>query len=163
MTKKRQQKMTREFRIFSIDQRKKVVQEIEQGLLTKQQALDKYNIVDSATLRSWILHHAKDATKILNSKPTPLEKRKAVYRIINGEATVNAIAAEMMVSVSSVFKWVKEIKSEIAKPAITLPIISGRESEIDSLKLKVASLETMIDIAEKELKIDIRKKSGTKQ
>jgi hypothetical protein len=37
------------------------------------------------------------------------------------------------------------------------------QKQVEMLKLKVEALETMIDIAEKQLKIDIRKKSGTKQ
>jgi hypothetical protein len=34
---------------------------------------------------------------------------------------------------------------------------------IEEQKLKIAGLEAMIDVAEKELNIDIRKKSGTRQ
>ena len=37
------------------------------------------------------------------------------------------------------------------------------KKEPDILKLKIAALETMIDIAEKEYNIEIRKKAGTKQ
>jgi len=37
------------------------------------------------------------------------------------------------------------------------------EAALELAKLKNAALEMMIDIAESELKIDIRKKSGTKQ
>lgn len=36
------------------------------------------------------------------------------------------------------------------------------QAQLDQLKLKNAALETMISIAEKQLKINIRKKSGTK-
>lgn len=37
------------------------------------------------------------------------------------------------------------------------------EAALNLAKLKITALETMIDIAESELNIDIRKKSGTKQ
>jgi len=37
------------------------------------------------------------------------------------------------------------------------------QKQVEMLKLKVEGLETMIDIAEEQLKIDIRKKPGTKQ
>lgn len=37
------------------------------------------------------------------------------------------------------------------------------EAALKMAKLKITALETMIDIAESELNIDIRKKSGTKQ
>ena len=36
------------------------------------------------------------------------------------------------------------------------------QAQLEQLKLKNAALETMISIAEKQLKINIRKKSGTK-
>jgi transposase-like protein len=36
------------------------------------------------------------------------------------------------------------------------------QAQLEQLKLKNVALETMISIAEKELKINIRKKSGTK-
>lgn len=45
--------------------------------------------------------------------------------------------------------------------------LSKRNNELEAAlkmaKLKITALETMIDIAESDLNIDIRKKSGTKQ
>ncbi len=37
------------------------------------------------------------------------------------------------------------------------------QAQIDNLQLKNVALETMINIAEKQLNVDIRKKSGSKQ
>ncbi|WP_302042746.1 hypothetical protein [Rhodocytophaga aerolata] len=37
------------------------------------------------------------------------------------------------------------------------------QAQIDKLQLKNTALETMINIAEKQLNVDIRKKSGSKQ
>ena len=37
------------------------------------------------------------------------------------------------------------------------------QRQLEQAKLKIAGLETLIDVAEQELKISIRKKSGTKQ
>ena len=36
-------------------------------------------------------------------------------------------------------------------------------AELAAAQLKIAGLETLIDLAEQELQFDIRKKSGTKQ
>lgn len=41
--------------------------------------------------------------------------------------------------------------------------IKELEAELAAARLKIASLNTLIEVAEKELEIDIRKKSGTKQ
>lgn len=48
-------------------------------------------------------------------------------------------------------------KSDLAKELALL------QSKLLATELKVSGLETMIDVAEKALNIDIRKKSGTKQ
>lgn len=40
--------------------------------------------------------------------------------------------------------------------------LEALEEQLAQAKLKIAGLETLIDIAEQELQIDIRKKSGTK-
>jgi hypothetical protein len=41
--------------------------------------------------------------------------------------------------------------------------IKNLEKELKLEKLKTLALETVIDVAEKELKIDIRKKAGAKR
>lgn len=162
MAKANRLKMDRSFRVFPEDQRRKIVQEIENGLFTRQQAREKYNIVDNGTLRSWILLYSSNPQAILKPKSTPAGRRKAVYEILQGEATVEQVARQMRVSLQVVSAWVREIRSkeigEIAEDGK-----GGRDKQMEALQLKVAALETMIDIAERDLKIDIRKKSGTKQ
>ena len=44
-----------------------------------------------------------------------------------------------------------------------LTIIRLLEDELNKEKLKTAALTTLIDIAERDLKIDIKKKRGAKQ
>lgn len=41
--------------------------------------------------------------------------------------------------------------------------LKALEQELAAAKLRIAGLETLIDVAEEELSIQIRKKSGTKQ
>lgn len=48
-------------------------------------------------------------------------------------------------------------------PSVSLPIQKELEEALRMANLKITALETMIDIAESELNIDIRKKSATKQ
>ena len=65
-------------------------------------------------------------------------------------------------------KNIAEIQSGILSPDQELPsLTSGSpvqelEEELRLAKLKITALEMMIHIAEQELDIDIRKKSGTK-
>jgi transposase len=56
----------------------------------------------------------------------------------------------------------KEINKTPAERALEVEI-SALKEELKHEKLRTEALSTMIDIAEKELKISIRKKSGTKQ
>jgi transposase-like protein len=155
------------FRIFPEEERKRIVAQIEQGEITRQQALQQYGIADPDTLRSWILRYAVSPERILGKIFTKADKRQAAYRIINGEISNSQLATELKVGTSTLRKWTRDVRAEMglsktSKDTPSLVEISSHEQTLD-LRLKVAALETMIDIAEKELNIDIRKKSGTKQ
>ena len=67
----------------------------------------------------------------------------------------------------TVWAWVREIRKELSlespQDKSAPKTLSKEAEELASLRLKVSALETMIDIAESELGVDIRKKSGTKQ
>lgn len=71
--------------------------------------------------------------------------------------------------------WRRQFRSEIA---FTLPVMTEKEkqkleaahkrlkeleNQLEQAQMKNIALETMIDIAEEQLKISIRKKSGPKQ
>jgi transposase-like protein len=159
-----------DFRIFSKDDRKKIVALIDQSELTRQQAMQQYGIVDPETLRSWILRYSTDPENVLGKIFTKAEKRQAAYRVITGEVSTSQLAVELSVDPSSLRRWVRDVRAEIGLSKSSKGIAPPSSNEItshyqtmDDLRLKIAALETMIDIAEKELNIDIRKKSGTKQ
>lgn len=156
------------FRIFSKDERKKIVALIDQGEITRQQAMQQYGIAKPETLRSWILRYSANPENILGKVFTKAEKRQAAYRIITGEVSNSELATELRVDPATLRRWIRDVRSEIGvsksgKIAPSLGEITSHHQTVDDLRLKVAALETMIDIAEKELNIDIRKKSGTKQ
>jgi transposase-like protein len=65
---------------------------------------------------------------------------------------------EMMAEQSS-----KEVNSELFEKLDSQIDIDELAAKLAAAHLKIAGLETLIEVAEKELKIDIRKKSGTKQ
>lgn len=77
---------------------------------------------------------------------------------------------------STLFGWKKEFGSGINIPKINVALSSEDSASnelykenkalrkaLEIINTKVIGLETMIDIAEKELQIDIRKKSGSKR
>lgn len=165
MAKSQPPKFERPFLIFAHDERKRIVDEVQSGQLTFREALSKYNIINKNTLRSWLLKYGNDPKSILAQKLTNADRRRAAYRVIYQEATPAEVAAEMGVGLFSVWGWVRKYRNEtpIENPIIQSVEKSVRQTEVDDLKLKVAALEMMIDVAEKELNIDIRKKSGTKR
>jgi len=81
------------------------------------------------------------------------------------------------ISCGTVSRWVREYKGENTELSSPKPDdmaknkpVDPKEAEILALKkaleyanLKIRALDTMIDIAEEQLKIDIRKKSGAKR
>ena len=105
-------------------------------------------------------------------------KRKIAREYLSGKFSYAVAAEEYGLKnkgvVREFVKWYKKslylesMESEQPVPDPTKPSSSPEElkalkSELEKAKLKIAGLEALIDIAEQELQIDIRKKSGTKQ
>jgi transposase len=111
------------------------------------------------------------------------EKLKIVQEYINSDVTMTALMAKYDIAgMGSISRWMRnfgfqapspqtlELNKQMAKE--TNKTLKERELEqkirelekaLDYEKLRTRALETMIDIAENDLKIPIRKKSGTKQ
>jgi transposase len=95
-------------------------------------------------------------------------------RITLGEATQRFNLNDASI-VAMLPQWRKKYSSEIA---LTLPVMTEKErqktealqkrtreleKQLEDTQMKNAALETLIDVAEEQLKISIRKKSGPKQ
>jgi len=106
-------------------------------------------------------------------------KQNAVYRVLfNGEAIELVIEELGISSIYTINNWMNSYKKKIEHGLITLPPMSEKQKD-DSQALKqrnkelekalkeanlmILALNTMIDHAEKNLNIPIRKKHGTKQ
>ena len=107
------------------------------------------------------------------------EKRWLVREIQSGRMTPGEVK-ELLAPVSKapdslIRKWQKQYSSDID---FTLPVMTEKEKakldaahkrlkelekQLEHAQMKNIALETMIDIAEEQLKIVIRKKSGPKQ
>lgn len=154
---------------FSKEQKIKIVEEIESGQLTRKEAMEKYNIVGHQTLNSWLIQFGANPEDVVKKQYKRADQRLAAFKIIRGEDTVDQVARTMKVSVGTVTMWVRKFKNEVpskpdrkSKTQESSSLSKDQQKELEELRLKVAGLEMMIDIAEKNLKIDIRKKSGTK-
>ena len=108
---------------------------------------------------------------------SPSEKRSVIRAVASG---MSAQQAHILFNISSahvVRSWMREFKEDNAELRIPNPIEVAKktaktpeQSELEVMRkaleeatMKIQALDTMIDIAEEQLKIDIRKKSGARQ
>ena len=104
-------------------------------------------------------------------------KRKIAKEYIEGNQSTTQLAQYYNVPHQSISRWAKQFCSELA-PETTIISMTEQEQkdyellkqQNDSLKRKLEfeqmknfALETMIDLAQQELGIDVRKNSGAKQ
>jgi transposase-like protein len=109
-------------KFYSESFKKEVVREVKAGLLSKAEALRKYDIPGSSTIIRWI-------------------------RKFDGKTT----------NYRQVMDYKKSDKEALIKR------IKELERKLEDEQIRSEGLSKMIDIAEGQLKISIRKKSATKQ
>ncbi|WP_205487263.1 transposase [Aquimarina sp. BL5] len=123
---------------YSLSFKLQVVHEIEQGLLTRTQALDKYGIQARSTIRTWLKKYGKfdyDFSVNRSMSKTPeqrileleqqvklLEKQKARAEFLAERADKKAIIFDMMIDIAEEEfnipirkKHVPELSKNIAK------------------------------------------------
>jgi transposase-like protein len=104
-------------------------------------------------------------------------KRKVCEELLSGQISIGDIARKYNIpGAGTIMRWVRWFQKE-QEYLISLQNMNDSpthsehntnksdqdlSTEIQTAKIKIATLETMIDIAEKQFNIDIRKKSGTK-
>ena len=139
--------------------------------MTREEVCFKYGMSGGA-LRGWIARKNNPIIKKAIVQFDNDRRREVARAIIEGRMTVKE--AQHLYSIpaaETIRHWVRKLKKEdrgitktkaAAMPSIT-PVDDQRMDELAEAKLRISALETMIDIAEKQFKINIRKKSGAKQ
>jgi len=155
---------------------KKLVKLVEDGN-NRQQLIDQYGMT-YGTLCSWMQRYGSESYQKLKPKAySNLQKRTICAAIYNGQMTIQEACKSFNVKHNRLIrKWLQDFKSE----KIDLYIENKdhqmdkkkqpKNAEVEALKkaleeaeLKIYALNTLIDVAEDQLKIKIRKKSGAKQ
>jgi transposase-like protein len=146
------------------------VQELENGELSIGEVMRKYEINRSQTIRNWLAEYSSEGEKYKVRERVDLPIKKQVVRQLEmGVITKKEAAKQNGVGLSSIDYWVKKyscgLNNEDLPQKMELNTTKDKElkKSLEASKLKIIALETMIDIAESSLKIEIRKKSGTKQ
>ena len=148
-----------------------IVQEVESGLCRKQACIT-YGMA-YFTLGEWMRKYGSE-TYHMTKRPffSPKEKRSAVRAVCENRMTKAEACIAYKVQKGILNAWLLKFKREEEELAvITQPAIMNLTSctkgaiqkDLSDALLKIRALETMIDIAEEQFKISIRKKSGAKQ
>lgn len=151
----------------------KIVKEVEAGLPRKE-AKQIYKLGKSS-LDIWMKRYGSEHyhQNLKRRSYTKLQKRTIVTAIEQGRMTIKeAQTAYNIKTEKTIRDWLlcfKEEKVDIC--IVTQPRMANiKPSDKQALEkalletdLKIKALNTMIDVAEEQLKIDIRKKSGAKQ
>ncbi len=155
----------------------KIVNEVENGLPRKE--ANRIYGLGKASLDGWMRDYGSvDYHENLKRRSyTNLQKRSIVTAIEQGRLTIKEAKTAYNIKNEKIIRdWLLQYKSEkveicienISPMAKDKPSSKDLEKEalqkaLQEAELKIKALNTLIDVAEEQLKIDIRKKSGAKQ
>lgn len=160
---------------------RKVVQEVELGLSVRRASI-QYELHRS-TLENWLKRYGS-ATYLKNKRVsfTPAFRRTVVRAVETGKMSIKeACLAYNVKTPITIETWIKDCKrendeltasntdllkkQEVKKEAdpTTLAEVKNLQKQLAEAQLKIAALNTLIDVAEEQLKINIRKKPGARQ
>jgi transposase len=164
---------------FQTNLRAEIIKLIEEGV-PRSVIVYQYG-VSRSTLCDWMRNHgskeyqAKQGGRHL----TEVEKRSIVRQVEQGELTPHAARKTHGLSGNTLNKWLKASLKENAELAVYDPFemkdnpegqpdLPDPEKEalkraLEDAHLKISALNTLIDVAEDQFKIKIRKKAGARQ
>ena len=168
----------REHKQSSYDKRLilKIVKEVEAGLSRKE--ANRIYRLGKASLDGWMRNFGSPEYKenMRRKSYSNLQKRTIVTAIEQGRMSIKEAQTAYGVKTEKIIRnWLTQYKTEkgeiciITEPVMakkTKPITTAQtealQKALEEAKLKIKVLDTLIDVAEEQLKIDIRKKSGAK-
>ena len=155
----------------------KIVAEVEAGLPRKE-AIRMYQL-GKTSLDAWLRKYgsANYQQNLKRKSYSNLQKRTIVAAIEQGRMSlIDAQAAYNIKNQKTIRDWLEKYKSEkvefytttqpyMGKTKKTAAKVSNEDLQkaLREAELKLKALNTLIDVAEEQLKIDIRKKSGARQ
>lgn len=155
----------------------KVVREIEAGLPRKE--ANRIYGLGKSTLSNWMRDYGSPGyhQDIKRQRYPNLQKRTIVTAIEQGRMTIQEAQTAYNIKTARLIRsWLGQYKSEkvelctVTEPAMAKKSqpISFAETEalkkaLEEAEMKIKALNTLIDVAEEQLKIDIRKESGARQ
>lgn len=181
---KKPRKIHQPSKVKLLSEKQKAVDLYLQGEMSVAQIAKQFGITTTTLTQNWVKQVARGKDRLLGGlkKPTDEFKLKVVRKVLFGGISVEQAAKVFdIASPSTVSKWVRKFSSGTAldgsRELIHTESMGNRrksnartegekealEKALQDAQLKIVALETMITLAEGQFKIDIRKKSGTKQ
>lgn len=155
----------------------KVVREIEAGLPRKE--ANRIYGLGKSTLDGWMQDYGSPnyQQNIKRQCYSNLQKRTIVTAIEQGRMTIKEAQTAYSIKTEKLIRnWLKQYKAEkvelciVSEPKmakkpkpITTAQTEALQKALEEAEMKIKALNTLIDVAEEQLKIDIRKKSGARQ
>jgi DNA invertase Pin-like site-specific DNA recombinase len=164
---------------FQKNLRDEIIKSIEDG--TPRGVIVYQYGVSRSTLCDWMRNHgSKDyQVKQRGNHLTEVEKRTIVRQVEQGSLTPHAARKIYGLSGSTLNRWLKgsvkenaelavydpfEMKDKAAdQPDLPDPEKEALKKALEEAQLKISALNTLIDVAEDQFKIKIRKKAGARQ
>ena len=158
---------------FSKKQIETIVEQIESGDLSRTEACHKYGMA-YGTVLDWMKRNSSSSAA-KRVQLSPQQRRQVASAVVEGRMTIaEAQAAYNIASGSTVRRWGRVYKQQNREltalhqsspqmPASTDTTTNQQDKELQQARLKIAALETIIDVAEQHFNISIRKKPGAKQ
>jgi transposase len=170
--------LDREKKTQTFDKRliQQIVKAVEDGMPRKQ-AMAVHGM-GSSSLSEWMRLYGSTAYHAGKRKIyTSSEKRSVLRAVESGMSIRKAQISFGIKGAGTIRTWFKDAKQENTDLSLYTnaesmgkPAKDKESDEVKALKkalaqaeLKVKALDTMIDIAQEQLKVDIRKKSGARQ
>lgn len=148
-----------------------VLAEVESGF-SRIETCEKYGIGYN-TLGEWIVRYgSKEYLSTAKQWFTDQQRRSVVRNVVEGRMTIlEANLAYKIKGKRTISGWIRKYEQNNddidLKQSIMAPPLDSQQQDLQKAltasRLKVLALETMIDVAEQELKIKIRKKFGARQ
>lgn len=162
------EKKEKKYELVPYEIKKKAIAELEGGFIGTSAFMEKYGITSHTTISNW-KRQIKRGYRRTNIRYSEAQKIRFVNEVLSGLRSAQDIKNELdLDSVRTVANWIskygdlaveQKLQEEVKKDLAS----SEHEQELYQARLKILALETLISTAEKELKISIRKKYGTKQ
>ncbi len=155
----------------------KVVREVEAGL--KRKEANRIYGLGKSSLYNWMRDYSSVnyQQNIKRKIFSNVQKRTVVTAMEQGRMSIKEAQTAYVVKNEKIIQnWLTQYKTEkVELCIITEPVMAKKtksfspaqaealQMALEEAELKIKALNTLIDVAEEQLKIDIRKKSGAKQ